>query len=70
MPLRHSVKVGIRSARELKVHCGEKLGFDDYKQCLLAGRKAFQKQLLFQNKLHEVHMVEVSTFALSRNDDK
>ena len=29
------------------------------KKMLLAGRKAFRKQLLFQNKLHEVHVVEM-----------
>ena len=36
------------------------LDFTDYKQCLLAGRKAFRKQLMLQNKLHEVHIVEVN----------
>ena len=34
--------------------------FEDYKQCLLAGRNIFRKQLLLQNKLHEVHTVEVN----------
>ena len=46
------------------------LNFNDYKQCLLAGREAFRKQLLFQNELHGVHMVEVNKLALSRDDNK
>ena len=45
------------------------LNFGDYKQCLLLGRHEFHKQLLFQNKLQEVHMVEVNKLALSRNDN-
>ena len=53
MPLRHSVGVGIRSAGGVKYCIVKKtLNFDDYKQCLLVGQKAFRKQLLFQNKLH------------------
>ena len=31
------------------------LDFEDYKQYLTVGQNAFWKQLLFQNKLHEVH---------------
>ena len=44
--------------------------FEDNKQCLLAGRKRFRKQLLFWNKLHEVHTIEVNKLALSRDDNK
>ena len=46
------------------------LNFDDYKQCLFSGKNAFRNQLLVQNKLHEVHTVEVNKLALSRNNDK
>ena len=46
------------------------LDFDDYKQCLFAGENAFRKQLLFQNKLHEFHTIEVTKLALSRDDNK
>ena len=46
------------------------LDFEDYKLCLLADQKAFQKQLMFWNKLHEVHTIEVNKLALSRDDDK
>ena len=42
------------------------LNFDDHKQCW----KAFRKQLLFHNKLHEVHTVEVNKLAVSKDDDK
>ena len=33
-------------------------------------RTKFRRRLLFHNKLHEVHTVEVNKLALSRNDDK
>ena len=46
------------------------LGFEDYKQCLLAGWNAVRKQLLFQNKLHEVHTIEVNKLTSSRDDKK
>ena len=46
------------------------LDFEDYKQCLFAGQNVFQKQLLFQNKLHEVYTIEVNKLALSRDNDK
>ena len=46
------------------------LDFVDYKQCLLAGWNMFRKQLLFLNKLHEVHSVETSKLASSTDDDK
>ena len=41
------------------------LDFEDYKQC-----PACKKQLLFRNKLHEVHTTEVNKLVLSRDDDK
>ena len=46
------------------------LNFEDYKQCLFVGENAFRKQLLFQNKLHEVHTVEVNKLTSSMEDDK
>ena len=44
--------------------------FKDDKQCLLAGQNTFRKQLMFWNKKHEVHIVEVHKLALSRDGDK
>ena len=44
--------------------------FDDYKQCLFVGENAFKTQLLFQNKLHEVHTADVNKLTLSRNENK
>ena len=46
------------------------LDFEDYKQCLFAGKNAFRKHLLFHNKLREVYMVAVNKLALSKDDDK
>ena len=46
------------------------LDCDDCTKCLLAGWKAFRKQLLFHNEIQEVHMVEVNKLALSRDDNK
>ena len=41
----------------------KRLDFEDYKQCLLADWNAFRKQLLFWNKLHEDHTIEVNKLA-------
>ena len=48
------------------------LGFDEYKNCPFdpVGKSIYRSQLMFGNKKHEVHTVEVSKVALSRNDDK
>ena len=46
------------------------LDFEEYRQSLLAGRNTFRKQLLFQNKLHKIHTIEVNKLALSRDDNK
>ena len=48
----------------------ETLDFEDYKQCLLAGENSFKKQLLLENKLHEVGTIEVKKLSFSRDDDK
>ena len=47
------------------------LSFDNYKHCLFSSTEnAYRKQLMFQNRLHEVHTVKVNKVALSRDDDK
>ena len=46
------------------------LDFEDYKQCLLAGRNAFMKQLMFRDKKHKVHTIETYKLALSIDDNK
>ena len=53
-----------------KCNVKKMLNFDDYKQCLFAGQNTFRKQLLFQNRLHEVYTVEVNKLALSKDNDK
>ena len=48
------------------------LDFDDYMACLSnpVGASIYRSQLMFRNKKHEVHMVEVNKIALNRDDDK
>ena len=49
------------------------LDFDDYKKCLfnpVDGKSIHRSQLMFRNKKHEVHTVEVNKVALNRDDDK
>ena len=46
------------------------LDFQDYKQCLLADRNMFRKQLLFWNELHEVYTIQLNKLVLSRDNDK
>ena len=47
------------------------LSFEDYKNCLFSfSENTYRKQLMFQNRLHEVHTVEVNKIALTRDDDK
>ena len=41
----------------------KRLDFKNYRQCLLAGWNTFRKLLLFWNKLHEVHIIEVNKLA-------
>ena len=41
------------------------LDFEDYKQCLLADRNAFGKQLLFQNKVHQ-KLASIISVALNK----
>ena len=48
------------------------LDFDDYKACLFnpVGASIYRSQLMFRNKKHEVHTVEVNKVALNRDNDK
>ena len=49
------------------------LNFDDYKKCLFnpgKSRSIYRSQLMFRNRKHEVHTVEVNKVALNRDDDK
>ena len=48
------------------------LDFDDNKHCLFSGtgENVYKKQLMFQNRLHEVHTVEVNKVALNRGSQK
>ena len=49
------------------------LDFDDYKKCLFNPGKSksiYRLQLMFRNRKHEVHTVEVNKVALNRDDDK
>ena len=50
----------------------ETLGFNDYKECLFnsVGKSIYRSQLMFRNRNHEVHTVEVNKVALNRDDDK
>ena len=43
------------------------LGFDDYKKCLFnsVGKSIYRSQLMFRNRNHEVHTVEVNKVALT-----
>ena len=47
------------------------LSFIYYKHCLFSSSEnAYRKQLMFRNRLHEVHNVEVNKVALIRDDNK
>ena len=48
----------------------EGLTFDDYTACLFDGKTIFREQMLFENKKHEVYMVNKHKVALNRDDDK
>ena len=44
--------------------------FEDYKNCLFAGRNVYKSQLLFRSDKHEIRTLEVNKLALSSQDDK
>ena len=48
------------------------LGFDDYKKCLFnpVEKSIHRSQVMFRNRNHEVHTVEVNKVSLNRDDDK
>ena len=46
------------------------LDFDEYRKCLYRPTNIYRSQLMFRNKKHEVHTVEVNKVTLNRNDDK
>ena len=49
------------------------LNFDDYTNCLFnpgESKSIYRQQLMFRNKKHEIHTVEVNKVALNRDDDK
>ena len=48
------------------------LGFNYYKECVFnsVGKSIYRSQLMFRNRNHEVHTVEVNKVALNRDDDK
>ena len=48
----------------------EDLMFDDYKTCLFDVKAVYRKQMLFENKKHEVYMVNKHKIALNRDDGK
>ena len=51
----------------------KKLDFNDYKKCLFNPGKSksiYRPQLMFRNRKHKVHTVEVNKVALNRDDDK
>ena len=59
---------GIKKCVVKKILC-----FDDYKKCLFDPGKSkniYRPQLMFRNKKHEVHTVEVNKVALYRDDNK
>ena len=63
----------IKDAKESKCVVEKMLDFDDYKKCLfnpVDGKSIYRPQLMFRNREHEVHTVEVKKVALNRDDDK
>ena len=48
----------------------EGLTFDDCKACLFDGETIYREQMLFENKKHEVYMVNKHKITLNRDDDK
>ena len=61
-----------KKCKEVKNCVMKKLDFKDYKHCLFANvsENMFWKQLMFQNRLHKVHTVEVNKVTLNINNGK
>ena len=50
----------------------KKLDFNDYKKCLFnsKSKSVYRSQVMFRNRKHGVHTVEVNKAALNTDDDK
>ena len=44
--------------------------FDDYRECLLAGRNNIEKMNVIRSHCHEIYTEEINKIALSSDDDK
>ena len=73
-PKMYAHKVGSSESKKCKgiKKCVVKkmISFEDYKHRLLGGESSYRSQLMFRSLKHEVRMLEVNKFALSRDDDK
>ena len=61
---------GKRCKGTKKCVVSEGLTFDDYKTCLFDGKTIYRGQMLFENKKHEVYLVNKYQIALNRDDDQ
>ena len=61
---------GKRCKGTKKCVVSEGLTFDDCKTCLFDGETIYREQMLFENKKHEIYMVNKHKIALNRDDDK
>ena len=60
-----------KQCKGIKKHVvSEDLMFDDYKTCLFDVKAVYRKQMLFENKKHEVYMVNKHKIALNRDNGK
>ena len=73
-PKMHAYKTGNSESKKCKgiKKCIVKktISFKDYKACLFSGETSYRSQLMFRSSKHEVRMLEVNKFVLSRDDDK
>ena len=48
------------------------ISFDDYENCVFNSdsKSISRSQLIFRNRKHEIHMVDVNKISLNRDDDK
>ena len=63
----------IKMQRNQKCVMKKMLDFDDYKKCLFnpgESKSICRGQLMFRNRKHKVHTIEVNKVALNRDDDK
>ena len=57
-----------RSKDTKKCVVSEGLAFDDYNTCLFDGETVYRVQTLFENKKHDLYMVNKHKIALNRDD--